>query len=159
MGPRQSLSFAFIMLLALDAPLQAQNVTIDQLAWIAGCWERSGKDRVTVEQWMKPSGGMMLGMSRTVAKGRTVEYEFIQIIQEENGDIYYVALPSRQEKASFKLVKHSEGEALFENLEHDFPQRIIYRLEKDGSLFARIEGMINGKERSVDYPLKRSRCD
>lgn len=64
-----------------------------------------------------------------------------------------------KEKASFKLVKHGEGEALFENPEHDFPQRIIYRLEKDGSLFARIEGTINGKERGVDFPMKRARCD
>jgi len=150
---------SLLLLQSWEGPAQSQNVSIDKLGWIAGCWERTGKGRVTTEQWMKPSGGMMLGMSHTVANGRTVEHEFIQIIQEENGDIYYVAFPSRQEKASFKLVKHGEGEALFENPEHDFPQRIIYRLEKDGSLFARIEGTVNGKQRGVDFPMKRATCD
>jgi hypothetical protein len=111
------------------------------------------------EQWMKPSGGVMLGMGRTVAGGKVREYEFLQIRQEADGAINYVAKPSGQPEGSFKLIKSGNKEAVFENPAHDFPQRIIYRLQADGSLFARVEGTANGKPRAFDYPMKRGKCD
>jgi hypothetical protein len=101
----------------------------------------------------------MLGMSRTIVSGKTREFEFIQIRQQENGDIFYVALPSGQNETWFKLVKMGEKEAVFENPEHDFPQRIIYRLENDGSLHARIEGMSKGQLKGIDFPMKRAKCE
>jgi hypothetical protein len=108
---------------------------------------------------MTPSGGTMLGMARTVAKGKTVEYEFIRLHEEENGDILYTAHPSGQAEASFKLIRCEKELAVFENPGHDFPQRIIYRLNADGSLAARIEGRKGGKERGVDFPMKRVTCE
>lgn len=69
------------------------------------------------------------------------------------------ARPSGQPEASFKLVKAENKEIVFENLQHDFPQRIIYRLQPDGSLFARIEGTSRGKARGSDYRMKRAQCN
>ena len=106
---------------------------------------------------MKAAGNMMLGMSHTVVNGKTREYEFIRIVQEENGDVFFVANPSGQNEARFKLINAGDREARFENPEHDFPQRIIYRRDGD-SLVGRIEGMSKGKERAVDFPLKRIAC-
>jgi len=133
--------------------------SVDDLAWIKGCWVANLNGREINEHWMKPAGKTMLGMSRTVANGKTAECEFIQIRQDDKGDIYFVAKPSGQTGASFKLVKSGKTEAVFENAEHDFPQRIIYRLGEDGSLLARIEGVGKGKPRAVDYPMKRGSCD
>ncbi len=107
---------------------------------------------------MQPAGKMMLGMSHTVVNGKTREYEFIRIVQEENGDIFFIATPSGQKEARFKMTSATEREARFENPAHDFPQRIIYRREGD-SLIGRIEGTSNGKERAVDFPLKRISCE
>jgi hypothetical protein len=105
---------------------------------------------------MSPSGTSMLGMSRTVAGGKTVEYEFLQIRQQADG-VYYVAKPSGQPEASFKLVKAGSGEIVFENPAHDFPQRILYKRTND-SLAARIEGTMGGKARGVDFPYTRVAC-
>ena len=99
-----------------------------------------------------------MGMSRTVKSGKTVEFEFVRIVKKEDGSIYYVAKPSGQEGASFKLVLLEGSRAVFENLKHDFPQRIIYRLSGD-SLIARIEGTMNGKERGVDYPYRKVKSE
>jgi hypothetical protein len=137
---------------------QEQKPTIAVFAWLAGCWDGSSGARESLEQWMKPSGGTMLGMSRTVANGKTVAYEFLQL-REQNGEIYYVAKPSGQDEASFKLVKYAHQEAVFENPQHDFPQRIIYRLDKDGSLAAAIEGMSKGKLKRIDFPMRRAKCE
>ena len=142
-----------------NAPAQTPKPTINDLAWLAGCWEGNVRGREVNEQWMKPAGGIMLGMARTVAQGKAAEFEFTQIREDKDGSIYYVAKPSGQAEASFKLVKLENKEAIFENPQHDFPQRIIYRLNPDGSLFARVEATANGKTRGLDYPYKRAKCE
>src|SRR5437870_3925900 len=89
--------------------------SLEKLAWLAGTWSFEKGGRIVTEQWMAPDGGTMLGMSRTVANGKTVEYEFLLIRPDEKGDLQYVAKPSRQPEASFKLVRANASEALFEN--------------------------------------------
>ena len=107
---------------------------------------------------MKPNGNMMLGMNQTVVKGKTREFEFMRIMQEETGGVYLVASPSGQRETRFKLREVKGTEAIFENPANDFPQRVIYRREGD-SLLGRIEGVSKGKEKAIDFPLKRMPCD
>ena len=149
----------FSMTTLFSVCAQSPKTSVSDLAWLSGCWESNRNGREINEQWMKPAGQTMLGMGRTVSKGKTVEYEFVQIREDGDGSIYYVAKPSGQSEASFKLIKYQNREATFENPEHDFPQRVIYRLEPDGSLFARVEGTSNGKARGFDYPMKRGQCN
>ena len=137
----------------------SQKSGIDRLEWISGCWASDdGKERIE-ESWMKPAGQSMIGMSRTVAGGKTVFTEHLQI-REANGQIaYIVALGMGAKPTVFKLIKSSDNEAVFENPEHDFPQRIIYRRESTDALFARIEGQEKGVNKAMDFSYKRSRCD
>lgn len=151
------LLFLFL-LLHNSPPIQHSNLTINDFAWLTGCWQGTDTTRIYRENWMKPAGGIMVGMSQTIVADTTLDYEYLQIRQRADGDIFYVALPSGQKETSFKLIKFDGKEAVFENPKHDFPQRIIYRLENDSSLVARIEGAIKGKQRSVDFPLKRVKC-
>lgn len=148
-----------VLLFAFAAFPQTPKPTVNDLSFLTGCWELKANGREIEEQWMKPSGGVMLGMGRTVANGSVREYEFTQIRQDKDGEIFYVAKPSGQEEGSFKLVKLQNKEAVFESLEHDFPQRVIYRLQAEGSLFARVEGTLKGQTRGIDYPYKRAKCD
>ena len=99
----------------------------------------------------------MLGMSRTVKNGKTTGFEFLRIVEDESG-IHYISRPSQnKEETSFKLTKSDAREVVFENPTHDFPQRIIYRLEKT-NLFARIEGKNNGKFMGIDFPMTKAKC-
>ena len=140
---RSSIAAVVVVFLCCIVHPQTPKTSLSDLAWLSGCWESNRNGREINEQWMKPAGQTMLGMGRTVSKGKTVEYEFVQVRADGDGSIYYVAKPSGQSEASFKLIKYQNREATFENLEHDFPQRVIYRLEPDGSLFARVEGTSN----------------
>jgi hypothetical protein len=133
--------------------------TVGNLDWLRGCWKSNNEGTEITEQWMKPAGGTMLGMSRTVSNGKTLEFEFMQIRQEGSGEILFVAKPSGQKEASFKMVKGGKQEVTFENPGHDFPQRIIYRLDRDGALAARIEGISKGKLKAVDFLLRRISCE
>lgn len=143
------------VLLQSGAIVQEARPTVDDLAWLTGCWAGGDTSGHFVEHWMKPAGGMMIGMSRTVANDKIREYEFLQIRQEGNGDIYYIAVPSGQKETWFKLVRFREREVVFENPQHDFPQRIIYRIENDSVLVARVEG----SEQSADFRMKHVACN
>ena len=99
----------------------------------------------------------MLGMSRTVSQGRTVEYEFLLLRVEANGDINYLAKPSGQAEAAFKMVRASSTEVVFENPQHNFPQRITYTLKEGEKLTAAIEGTKNGKTRRIEFNYQRAK--
>jgi hypothetical protein len=146
------------VILATAVSFSAGAASLEELAWLSGCWRSDDGKRQITEQWTKLAGNMLLGMSHTVVDGKTRAFEFIRIVQEENGDIFLVAAPSGQAKARFKLARVADNEARFENPAHDFPQRIIYRRDGD-SLTGRIEGTSKGKDRAVDFPLKRVSCD
>jgi hypothetical protein len=136
-------------------PAPSGKPTVQILGWLAGHWASEEHGRTVTEIWMPPDGGTLLGMSRTVANGRTVEYEFLLVRQDSAGDIFYVARPSGQPEASFKLTRASGTEAIFENPQHDFPQRISYTLKPDGRLLAAIEGQKDGKTRRVEFQFQR----
>jgi hypothetical protein len=130
---------------------------LDAFSWLAGCWAGGSGTRQVEEQWMQPRGGIMLGVGRTIVDGVAREHEFL-LLRADGSDIFYVARPSGQQEASFKLIEMKDGAATFENPAHDFPQRIIYRRSADGSLVARIEGVRNGQPRGSDFPFKRVAC-
>lgn len=110
-----------------------QTPTLADLSWISGNWQTApGGRRQIEEHWTQAAGGSMMGMSRTVAGDKTVEFEYLRIEQRTDG-VYYVAHPkARCPGTDFKLTRASATEAVFENPQHDFPKRIIYRKTGDG---------------------------
>jgi len=145
------------LLLAISARAYAQDAGVEKLAWLAGCWEINSSKAVIEEHWSKPSGLSMLGFSRTVRGGKTTETEYLRI-DEKDGGVVYTASPSGQATTSFKAVKVSDSEVVFENAQHDFPQRILYRKQANGDVNARIEGTRNGQTRGIDFPFKKVAC-
>lgn len=61
------------MLTLITLMTLAQAADVAALAWLSGCWRQESPSRVVEEMWMTPSGDGMLGMSRTVARGRIVD--------------------------------------------------------------------------------------
>lgn len=117
---------------------------LKDLAWMAGYWSGEHKGIRMEECWLPPAGGMMLGLHRDVIAADRVFFEYLRI-ERAGKDIVYQASPRGREPTPFKLVSAVEGRAVFENPEHDFPQRIIYALDDDGNLCASIEGERNGE--------------
>ena len=126
--------------------------TIADLAWMAGDWQTDPMGRaVSEEHWTRPAGGSMIGVSRTLVGDRTVSFEFLRI--EVRGEsIFYVASPKgRCPATDFKLTRVSGQEAVFENPEHDFPKRIIYRKNSEGGLSAIVDGGEGTKSEKFDF--------
>lgn len=147
------------LLLQADVPGGTSPPTLQQLVWISGCWASEGNEPGSGEQWMPLAGGTFLGMSRTVKDGKTVFYEFLQIKEISKGSLAYVVQGPRGKPVEFNLVTASDREMIFENATHDFPQRIIYRLEDTDNLRARIEGKEKGELKGIDFPMRRIDCE
>lgn len=105
-------------------------------AFLAGVWRTA--DGSAEEHWTPPRAGSMLGCGRTVQDGRTVFFEFLRL-SAEDGEVVYHASPVGLPSTPFTLVHSEDGLVVFENLEHDFPQRVVYLLRADGTLQARVE--------------------
>jgi hypothetical protein len=136
----------------------AQDLTVDRVKWLQGCWQTTRGEATIEEQWMAPRGGTMLGMGRTVRGGKTAEYELV-LIKEQGGALVYEAHPSGQPSASFLSTTASDTNVVFENAKHDFPQRVGYQREGSDGLHAWIDGEMNGKARRVDFAYRRVRCE
>ena len=149
------------ILLLIFSTAAAQRVTkLSDLGWMSGCWELNDDKRgmLISEMWMKPSGNAMMGVGRTIKSGKLVDFEFLRIVEDANG-IAYISRPSEnKEDTSFKMIRSSTGEVVFENAAHDFPQRIIYKGSGE-KMTARIEGLTNGKLKGIDFPYARARCE
>ena len=150
-------ALSLLLLTMLASVFQTSPPTVMDVAWISGCWDLTRNARHVVENWTPVEGGTMLGVSRTVANGKTTESEFLIIRQGAKG-LEYVAKPSGQPEATFTAARVSANEVVFENPAHDFPTRIIYKRDGD-ALIASIEGTMNGRARRIDYPYRKANCE
>jgi hypothetical protein len=140
-----------------QGPAAVPARSLADLSWIAGDWQTAqGGRRQVEEHWTAPAAGTMIGMGRTIAGGKTVEFEYLRL-EERAGAIYYVAHPkARSPGTDFKLTRLTGQEAMFENPEHDFPKRILYRKNADGSLTASIDGGDGTRSITFAYlPMKK----
>lgn len=140
---------------AEPAPVPAAATRVADLAWMTGLWEGDKDGARNEEQWLAPAGGTMLGVSRTVAGGKTVFIEFMRL-DESAGKIVMTVYPAAGAGVPFTLARSGPAEAVFENPAHDFPQRIIYRRETGERLFARIESIAPGGPPGSDYHFRLS---
>jgi Domain of unknown function (DUF6265) len=141
-----------LLMALLILSFSIQTPGIADVSWIAGDWQTaSGGRRQIEEHWTSIAGGSMMGVSRTVAGDKTVEFEYLRIEQRADG-VYYVAHPkARCPGTDFKLTRASATEAVFENPQHDFPKRIIYRKTGEDGLTASIDGGEGSKAMSFTF--------
>jgi hypothetical protein len=142
---------------SITSPAGETNApTLAGLSWLEGSWVQRGKKVENEEHWIAPKGGMMLGLNRTTREGGKTSFEFFRIEQTTNG-LSYFASPQGRAATEFRLKELTADRVVFENLNHDFPQRIIYWREGESTLHARIEGSIKGKERKEEWHWRKSR--
>ncbi|MEO1309451.1 MAG: DUF6265 family protein [Pseudomonadota bacterium] len=97
------------------------------LGWLSGHWRAEREGRVSEEIWTDAEGGLMLAVNRSVRDGRARGFEFLRI--QLFGEPALYAQPGGGPATRFALVEAGAGYVVFENPDHDFPQRVLYRRE------------------------------
>jgi len=146
---RSTLACALLSVLHVSLSGQ-ERPSLADVGFLAGCWSGlTGSVRAS-EQWSEARGGMMLGTTRFLRDGVVVDWEFGRIEEREAGVTLWPYPSGSISEHGFPLVRTSP-EIVFENLEHDFPARIIYARTIGDSLSIRIEGADGrGQEWSVE---------
>ncbi len=129
--------------LCVAGPLMAQEgFRLSEVSFLSGCWAGQMGTLDMQEQWTEAAGGAMLGTTRYLRGGVVVDWEFGRIVEDEQGVTLWPYPKGVLSEHGFPLVAAGvDGEYVFENLEHDFPVRIIYVREGDDVLNPRIEGL------------------
>jgi hypothetical protein len=129
---------------------------VQRLAWLEGVWTGTTARGLTMEEhWSSPAGGGMIGMHKDVRDGRMVSFEFLRIVADDSSGVCYVASPGGAPPTRFCAIELSGSRVVFENRAHDFPQRILYWLDGERRLHARIEGQAGGEEKSQEWVWTR----
>jgi hypothetical protein len=144
-----------VLQVTLLAGGQEATPKIEDLAWMAGTWLGDDEGTAAEEHWIPPRGGAMLGVHRDVREGRMVFFEFLRIELVE-GKLTYLASPRGRPATAFPAKSVEPRKVVFENPQHDFPQRILYWLDAQGALHARIEGPRGGKESAKEWVWRRA---
>lgn len=143
----------------LIAAAAAASNSMPQMGWMTGYWLSCDGGREVSETWGDPHENVLLGSSMTISEDGKTRFEVMRIAPTKRG-LTFFAQPSGRPAAEFLLKSATETEMVFENPNHDFPQRITYRREGD-QLFARIEGKMGDKIDGTEWhytsaPLNRS---
>ena len=142
--------------LAVFAGVGETRATVVDLGWMAGHW-CSEKDGERIDEvWLPAVDGSLHGLSRTVAGAKVASFEFLRI-EVVDGTPTFHAQPNGASATAFALVEQTERSVSFENLAHDFPQRIEYRADGE-QLQAQISGPgSQGQEMVIPFVYRR--CD
>lgn len=133
------------------------NADMQKLLWIVDKWVSQSENSTSYEHWEKTNETLYTGGSETIKNGDTVFAEKLKIELIE-GKVYYIAdVAHNPAPVKFLLTEVNENSAIFENPEHDFPQKITY-INENGILHAVIEGPgKDGKTKKVDFFMQKMR--
>lgn len=153
------LLFAATFMVGHSAAAQQLNALLEPLKPLLGSWEMNSSEGRIIEVWKYDSPGKLSGKSYSIGKDKdSTLLEEVDIVERE-GQLYYIPTVSGQNAGrpvEFTLKSRSGGIYVFENKEHDFPQRVCYHLQSSNELLAWIEGEKNGKTRKSEFRYRRA---
>ncbi len=142
--------------MVLSASAEAQIPDVFK-SWL-GCWEFSKGDTLYRECWRAESPEVFKGLGLNILGSDTLFQERITLSAAPDA-IHYTVLGADSDPSKsvrFTCQNWSGAELIFENLEHDFPQQIVYRQVGSDVLEAYIEGFIQGEKQRMNFPYRRS---
>lgn len=100
-----------------------------RFAWLEGTWEMTKPNgSSTLEVWNRHNSKTYSGQGLIVNQGDTTLLESL-LLHYDHPDTWYVPTVLNQNNGlpvRFKMVSATAHKYVFENAEHDFPQRIVY---------------------------------
>lgn len=131
-------SLIFLAAILCATPAVADEPDSESFSWMRGCWRteapREAESGATfTEVWITPPGPTMFGYAYHEGEGVIQGWEQMRI-ERADGGAYFVAMPNGGAPVRFRLHDSNniislddepDGVAVFENAEHDFPQRVV----------------------------------
>ena len=146
-----------MLILGLVTATTCQQDVFSELQQLSGTWMMETRRGAIYENWKRTGKDEMQGKSFKINGTDTMTLENVRLSKTGDGLFYSPVVSDQNEgkPVSFKMIDSKNHTFIFENKEHDFPQRVIYHLVSKDSVHAWIEGTKNGKEGRADFYYKR----
>lgn len=154
-----------LTLLLIPSSSYSMEQNLEEVAFLLGCWENKKEQEINKESWKRVSNIKFEGKGVTLDSGKVSFWEKLEIFLE-NGKIVYQPYPLGKKSVPFSYQNQSHAKSLkkvaFINMDHDFPQQIIYSMDVKTSpevLSIELKGVDeNSKAMGSSYSLKRETC-
>lgn len=126
---------------------------LETLAFLLGSWREETQGTVFEERWERQADGTFKGHAESFKSDGSEHYqEENMVLRSQGGKLVYAADPNQDGKfVEFTLVSCDERSVVFENPEHDFPQRLTYRYDEEGLLHASVTDL---KDQGFDLTFR-----
>ena len=132
---------------------------LEKADWFIGNWQNTTAEPNFGEVWKKANDSVFKGKS-FIIKDKQVNFNEFMTLIESNGKLTFLAAVPDQnegEEVPFEATSVTTDSIVFENLDHDFPNKIVYNKVAEDSLVAVIYGTQKGKPASVQFAMKKSK--
>lgn len=137
------------------------SAALAPFAWLEGCWKGDVNHREFREFWMPARGNVMIGVGQLSWNGAMQDYQYLRL--EAKDGVVFSQFSGDRKPYAFKLVSTATDEKdtvfTFDHTEATFPEHLVYRRGAGGWLYETVEGTLDGKPKTVIYPLHRVDCE
>lgn len=148
------MKYFFILFFLTKTPwLFAQS---DFLTLLQGTWKVRNEE--LYEHWDKVSENMLKGFSYDLKNGQMHISEYLDLIQSKKGMVYTATVLNQNQgkKVDFKLTQTNDTAFVFENPNHDFPKKIVYKKLSHAEIWIQIS---DNKQKTFSYTIIKVKED
>jgi hypothetical protein len=133
------------------------NRSTQETQWLLGSWCNITPKMRYYENWTLTENSDLAGECFVLRKSDTVFFERMQLKKTKNGWDYNVTVRNQNQAKAiiFSSTCITADSLVFENKNHDYPNRIVYKKISNDQLVARIFGIQNGKPTTEVFPMKK----
>lgn len=131
---------------------------LEKANWMLGEWEKTDSLGTLREIWERLDDSTFVGLSYYIQNEKdTLHNEQVELMQNGEHLIYTATIKGENNDSPipFQMTKDEDSLLVFENPKHEYPQKIQYKLMKNGSLITTISGKQNGKNTAENYPMNK----
>lgn len=155
-------SFKLLLPLALatilSCSISKKMVVQNEFSWLNGKWKLENSQFETYEHWSFSKDGTELeGLAYKITNGTRAIKEYLRIHQQKGVVYYEPTVPDQNDgkPVPFEQIKTNEKWVYrFENLKHDFPTYIEYRLLTPTQLEVEVGGH-TGRTKAIRFKFSK----
>jgi len=134
--------------------ISGDSKTFKKLYTLEGTWKMNTRRGAVCEEWKKMNKNYLQNKGYMIQGKDTIISERIALTNTKEGVFYTSTVEEQNNKqpVAFKMTGSENNMFVFENPQHDFPKRIVYKLVTADSLHAYIDdGTETGKRQNFYY--------
>jgi hypothetical protein len=124
---------------------------------LEGTWKMNTKRGAICEEWKKMNKNHLQSRGYTIKGSDTVVNERVALTKTKEGVFYTSTVEEQNNKqpVAFKMTKAENNLFVFENPQHDFPKRIVYKFITADSLHAFVDDGNDESKKRQNFNYKR----